>query len=65
MDFGQWDGVPYADLVAQWLPARTRFWASPVANPLPGAEPLAEFHRQVLRAWERLLHPKPRGRCWW
>ena len=54
MDFGQWDGVPYADLVTQW-PHLERFWADPVANPLPGAEPLADFHRRVLQAWEQML----------
>jgi hypothetical protein len=45
---------PYADLVTQW-PHLERFWADPVANPLPGAEPLADFHRRGSAAWEQML----------
>lgn len=54
MDFGDWDGIPYADLVEHW-PRFERFWADPMANPLPGAEPLAVFHQRILGAWQRML----------
>ncbi len=54
MDFGDWDGIPYADLVEHW-PYFERFWADPVGNPLPGSEPLADFHQRILGAWQRIV----------
>lgn len=59
MDFGHFDGVPFDALSSHW-PTLERFWQDPVAHPLPGAEPLANFHQRIISAWQTLLaHPEP------
>jgi alpha-ribazole phosphatase len=54
MNFGRWDGVPYAQLVTEW-PRLERFWSDPLHCPLPEAESLTDFHTRINLAWEAIL----------
>jgi alpha-ribazole phosphatase len=54
-DFGDYDGIPFDDLSAQWLQLNA-FWKSPYTNTLPRGEPLQAFHSRVSRVWQRLLN---------
>ncbi|WP_448546609.1 histidine phosphatase family protein [Thalassotalea fusca] len=57
MDFGDYDGVPFDDIVQRdekWQ-VLERFWQNPVQNTLPNAELLAGFSYRVLQGWRKLL----------
>ncbi|AYA63239.1 alpha-ribazole phosphatase family protein [Alteromonas sp. RKMC-009] len=60
--FGDVDGLPFDDAGDKW-PAMEAFWQQPVACPLPGGEPLAEFHQRVMDAWHTLLHDVKGQHC--
>nr|WP_067298637.1 histidine phosphatase family protein [Marinobacterium profundum] len=43
LDFGRWDGRPYADVWQQEQAAVMAFWRDPQAHPPPGGETIAAF----------------------
>ncbi|ANG62070.1 hypothetical protein A8C75_05900 [Marinobacterium aestuarii] len=43
LDFGRWDGRPYADVWQQEQAAVLAFWRDPQAHPPPGGEAIAAF----------------------
>lgn len=53
--FGAWEGRTREELSAAQPGLLERFYADPVANPPPGAEPLAAFQRRVVAVWRELL----------
>jgi alpha-ribazole phosphatase/probable phosphoglycerate mutase len=56
--FGDWEGLT-ADEVHQRDPNALRsFWADPVNNTPPGAEPLTTFHQRITAVWEQLLQAR-------
>ncbi|WP_201316172.1 histidine phosphatase family protein [Dyella sp. EPa41] len=48
--FGDWQGVPIEALAKDQGDALARFWADPVSNPPPGAEPFAAFRQRLCAA---------------
>ena len=61
VSFGVWESRAVADVNAAEPLALARFWRDPVAYPIPGGEPVADFDRRVGQAWELLLK-RHRGR---
>lgn len=61
LSFGVWEGRSVADVNATDPLTLARFWRDPVAHPIPGGEPVADFDRRVGRAWNALLE-RHRGR---
>jgi alpha-ribazole phosphatase len=61
LSFGVWEGRSVADVNATDPLTLARFWRDPVAHPIPGGEPVADFDRRVGRAWDALLE-RHRGR---
>ena len=53
MNFGQFDGVPFDQLGAQWSVLEA-FWQDPFHNALPGAEPQQTFYNRVNDGWQIL-----------
>ena len=61
LSFGIWEGRSVAEVNATDPVMLARFWRDPVAYPIPGGEPVAEFDRRVGQAWDALLE-RHRGR---
>ncbi|UTW13982.1 histidine phosphatase family protein [Marinobacterium rhizophilum] len=57
LDFGRWDGRPYAQVWQQEQAAVLAFWQDPDANPPPGGESLANF-RARLDSLQRCLQQR-------
>ncbi len=56
MDFGLWDGVPFAPDAPHWE-ALQRFWQAPAMQGPPGGESLDGFRQRVLAAFrDRVRH---------
>ncbi|QKT04514.1 alpha-ribazole phosphatase family protein [Ectothiorhodospiraceae bacterium 2226] len=53
--FGEWEGRTSAELTRDDPHRLLRFWDAPEAHRPPGAEPLADFERRVVAAWEEVL----------
>lgn len=53
--FGDWEGQTAAALEQADKQAFYAFYADPIHNTPPGAEPLAEFQQRVLAAWQDIL----------
>lgn len=53
--FGDWEGHTAAQLEQADREAFHAFYDDPLNNTPPGAEPLADFQRRVLEAWQDLL----------
>lgn len=55
ISFGEWEGKT-ADLIEkEYGDLIRRFWADPLNNTPPGAEPLSAFQARVLSGWSRWL----------
>lgn len=52
--FGSWEGRTADEVEREQPGALMRFYADPIANPPPGAEPLESFRRRVAAAWDDL-----------
>jgi alpha-ribazole phosphatase len=61
VSFGVWEGQSVAEVHAAEPVTLARFWSDPVAYPIVGGEPLADFDRRIERAWGALLD-RHRGR---
>jgi alpha-ribazole phosphatase len=59
--FGEWEGRTAAEIAASDPQRVLRFKQDPIAHAPPGAEPLAQFHLRVGRAWQRIAE-NHRGR---
>jgi alpha-ribazole phosphatase len=55
ISFGVWEGRAVAEVHETDSLALARFWRDPVAYPIPGGEPVADFDRRVGQAWGSLL----------
>lgn len=55
MHFGDWEGRSAVELMATDEQALTQFWNDPLQFTPPAAEPLRDFERRVLSAWDELL----------
>ena len=55
LHFGQWEGRTAADLMDGHADELGAFWRDPTRFTPPGAEPLAQFHARVHRAWDRVI----------
>ncbi len=53
--FGEWEGLTAAEIMARDEAGISAFWADPLNNTPPGAEPLADFFERVGSAWEEML----------
>jgi len=63
MNFGDWDGVPFAEQHPFW-PQQQRFWQDPLANPPPGGESLPQFRQRVLQAFFQHSSYQPGSQLW-
>jgi alpha-ribazole phosphatase len=52
MNFGVWDGVPFAEQSPYW-PQQQEFWQRPFAITPPRGESLQQFQQRVVSAFER------------
>ncbi|HWV15582.1 MAG TPA: histidine phosphatase family protein [Cellvibrio sp.] len=52
MHFGDWDGVPFDALAAQWNHLEV-FWRNPAGAQPPNGESLENFAVRVIAAWEK------------
>jgi alpha-ribazole phosphatase/probable phosphoglycerate mutase len=59
--FGVWEGQSVAEVHETDPRALSLFWRDPVAYPIPGGEPVADFDRRISLAWGALLE-EYRGR---
>jgi len=61
LDFGDWEGLTAAEVMAHDAGALARFWEDPARHPPPGGEDLASFEVRVMEAWAeiRALEPGP------
>lgn len=57
--FGSWEGKTRELLLRERPDEYQAFYADPVANPPPGAEPLTEFGRRVARVFDALAAEHP------
>ena len=55
ISFGVWEGRSVAEIHAADPLALGQFWRDPVAHPIPGGEPVADFDRRISAAWAALL----------
>ncbi len=55
ISFGVWEGRSVAEVHQNDPQALGQFWRDPVAYPIPGGEPIAEFDRRIAAAWQTLL----------
>jgi len=55
ISFGVWEGRSVAEVHAADPQALGQFWRDPVAHPIPGGEPVADFDRRISAAWTTLL----------
>lgn len=55
ISFGDWEGRRIAEVFETEAAAVSRYWQDPVAHTPPGAEPLRDFSRRVIAAWDRSL----------
>lgn len=53
--FGIWEGRSVAEVHEADPGALGQFWRDPLAHPIPGGEPLADFDRRIHQAWTALL----------
>lgn len=53
--FGVWEGHSASDILSQAPQSITKYWNDPVHNTPPMAEPLLQFRRRVLSAWQDVL----------
>ena len=56
IDFGDWDGVPYATLWQQYPTEISQYWQNPWHHTPPQGESLINFDRRIAQAWQQLLH---------
>lgn len=54
MDFGDWDGVPFDALSADW-PSLEAFWQNPTKNSPPNGETLIDFSQRVVEFWQGFM----------
>ncbi len=54
IDFGEWDGRRACDLMEQQPALVEAFWHNPLETTPPNGEPVKDFHRRVVSAFERL-----------
>ncbi|KFZ37478.1 hypothetical protein HR45_10720 [Shewanella mangrovi] len=54
LDFGDWDGVPFAELEACHSDELIAFWQDPLDITPPHGEPVREFHQRVVTGWKEL-----------
>ncbi|HEB99209.1 MAG TPA: histidine phosphatase family protein [Thiotrichales bacterium] len=61
LDFGDWEGLTAAEVMARDSGTLARFWEDPARHPPPGGEDLASFEARVMAAWAeiRALEPGP------
>ncbi len=59
--FGVWEGRSVAEVHETDPLALGQFWRDPIAYPIPGGEPVADFDRRISLAWDALLE-EYRGR---
>ena len=55
ISFGVWEGRSVAEVHASDPLTLARFWADPVAHPIPGGEPVMAFDERIGAAWTDLL----------
>ena len=60
-DFGDWDGLTFAEVRQRW-PAELAAWLADPAVPPPGGESLADVSTRVTGALRRVLADRPRQR---
>ncbi|MCH1920778.1 histidine phosphatase family protein [Shewanella sp. A3A] len=54
LNFGEWDGLPFAELEACHGEELMAFWQDPLDITPPGGEPVREFHQRVVAGWHSL-----------
>lgn len=54
LDFGDWDGLPYAELEACYSDELMAFWRQPLDITPPAGEPVRQFHQRVVEGWRQL-----------
>jgi alpha-ribazole phosphatase len=55
ISFGVWEGRSVVEVHENDPVALGQFWRDPVAHPIPGSEPVADFDRRISQAWDALL----------
>ncbi len=55
LHFGRWEGRTTEELMQTDAEALSRFWANPISNPPPQAEPLRDFEQRVLSGWHDIV----------
>ncbi|PSW05979.1 histidine phosphatase family protein [Photobacterium lipolyticum] len=55
IDFGDWDGIPYAQLWQQEKERLSQYWADPWSHTPPNGETLVDFDSRVHNAFQQLL----------
>ena len=56
LDLGEWEGRLFSDIQQSEPDLFSRFWQDPSHVTPPGGEPLPQFQRRILQAWEELLN---------
>ena len=56
--FGEWEGLPPAQLLAEQPRAYHSFWENPGENTPPGGEPLHLFQERVVAAFEAIIEER-------
>lgn len=57
--FGDWQGVPIADIDRDHGEALGRYWADPANHPPPNAEPFATFRQRLSDALDAIVAEHP------
>lgn len=57
--FGDWQGVPIADIDRDYGEALGRYWADPVNHPPPNAEPFPAFRQRLSDALDAIVAEHP------
>jgi broad specificity phosphatase PhoE len=53
--FGDWEGSTASEIMEKTPDDLKRFWSNPDKYPPPLGEPLAQFHKRVIAAWNMII----------
>ncbi len=55
IDFGEWEGLTYAEIAAKWPEAMGNFWRSPDTLTIPGGETFAQLQQRAMARLREII----------
>lgn len=54
ISFGNWEGRSAKDIMQHEAETLSKFWSDPLNNSAPNGEPLREFQKRIIAAWQKI-----------